>query len=352
MPLQRLSALDVLERYDQFDAVIDARSPAEHSDDHLPGAVNWPVLDDEERRIVGTLYKQVSPFEARRRGAAMVARRIADHLDRWTTDLPRSWRPLVYCWRGGDRSGTLSWFLDKVGYRVTLVDGGYKAFRAVVRQQLDELPERYDWRVLCGKTGCGKTRLLHTLAAQGAQVLDLEGLAAHRGSVLGLAPGEVQPNQKRLDNLVWQRLRSFDPARPVFVEGESKKLGQRWLPEALIERLRDQGRCIRVELADAERLALLLADYDFLVRDTEFFCRQLEALTELRGKQQVQQWQAVARSGEHAQVFAELMARHYDPGYLRSLSNQFRGFDTAEVLDLADGSEQSLRAAAARLMRA
>jgi tRNA 2-selenouridine synthase len=352
MPLQRSSALDILGRYDQFDTVIDARSPAEHADDHLPGAVNWPVLDDDERRIVGTIYKQDSPFEARRRGAAMVARRIADHLDNWTADLPRTWRPLVYCWRGGDRSGTLSWFLDKVGYRVTLVDGGYKAFRAAVRAQLEELPDRFDWRVLCGKTGCGKTRLLHALAAEGAQVLDLEGLAAHRGSVLGLAPGEVQPNQKRLDTLIWQRLRALDPARPVFVEGESKKLGQRWLPEALIERLRSQGRCIRVELPDAERLTLLLADYDFLVRDTEFFCRQLDALTELRGKQQVQQWQAAARAGGHPDVFAELMAQHYDPGYLRSLSNQFAGFDAAEVLELASGGEASLREAARRLMQA
>jgi tRNA 2-selenouridine synthase len=257
----------------------------------------------------------------------------------------------VYCWRGGDRSGTLAWFLDKVGYRVTVVDGGYKAFRAVVRQQLDDLPSRFDWRVLCGKTGCGKTRLLHALAAEGAQVLDLEGLAAHRGSVLGLAPGERQPSQKRLDTLVWERLRAFDPARPVFVEGESKKLGQRWLPEALIERLRSEGRCIRVELPDAERLALLLADYDFLVRDTDFFCRQLDALTELRGKLQVQHWQAAARAGEHRQVFGELMAMHYDPGYLRSLSNQFKGFDAAEILDLHDGGEASLRAAALALMR-
>jgi tRNA 2-selenouridine synthase len=350
MPLQRLSALDSIQALETFDAIIDARSPAEFAEDHLPGAINWPVLDDEERAIVGTLYKQVSAFDARKRGAAMVARRVAEHLDRWSADLDRNWRPLVYCWRGGDRSGTLAWFLDRIGFRTTLIDGGYKAYRAVVREQLQTLPARFDWQVLCGKTGCGKTRLLAALNNAGAQVLDLEALASHRGSVLGLPPGVVQPSQKRLDTLVWDRLRRFDTTRPIFVEGESKKLGQRWLPEHLIERVRSHARCVIVEMPDAARLSLLLEDYAFLAEDPAFFCRQLDALVELRGRDQVKQWQDSVRAGEIASVFAELMALHYDPGYLRSLAHQFQGWNTARQLDLADGSPASLNAAAQALL--
>ena len=350
MPLQRLSALDSIQAFGTFDAIIDARSPAEFAEDHLPGAINWPVLDDEERAIVGTLYKQVSPFEARKRGAAMVARRVAEHLDRWSADLDRSWRPLVYCWRGGDRSGTLAWFLDRIGFRTTLVDGGYKAYRAVVRDQLETLPAQFEWQVLCGKTGCGKTRLLQSLHSAGAQVLDLEALASHRGSVLGLPPGVVQPSQKRLDTLVWQALLGFDTTRPVFVEGESKKLGQRWLPEQLIERIRSHARCVFVEMPDAARLQLLLEDYAFLKDDPVFFCRQLDALVELRGREQVKQWQESARSGDTASVFAELMSMHYDPGYLRSIAQQFKGWDNARQLRLADGSPASLSAAAQTLL--
>ena len=175
------------------------RSPAEFAEDHLPGAVNWPVLDDEQRRIVGTLYKQVSPLQARKVGAAMVARNIADHLERWMADKPREWRPLVYCWRGGQRSGSLAWFLGQIGFRTAQLQGGYKAFRARGAHRPADAAAALSLPVLCGRTGSGKTRLLHALAAQGAQMLDLEGLAGHRGSVLGAVPGcaAAQPEALR-----------------------------------------------------------------------------------------------------------------------------------------------------------
>ncbi|MGY0195113.1 tRNA 2-selenouridine(34) synthase MnmH [Leptothrix sp. BB-4] len=352
MSLQRVAVPDALQALESYSAIIDVRSPAEYAEDHLPGAVNWPVLDDEERRIVGTLYKQVSAFEARKRGAALVARRIADHLDQWVAPVDKHWRPLVYCWRGGDRSGTMSWFLDRVGFRAQVIDGGYKAYRNQVREDLETWPDRFEWRVLCGKTGSGKTRLLHELARQGAQVLDLEGLAVHRGSVLGLPPGETQPSQKMLDSRIWQALRGFDPSRPVHVESESKKLGQRWLPEALIARMRAHGRCVLVEMSDDARLQLLLEDYDHLHRDPENFCRLLDGLVELRGRERVKQWQAQARAGETAAVFRDLMQQHYDPGYMSSLAQHFEGLKAARTLVLADGGAASLAAAAAELIAA
>ncbi len=305
------------------DTVIDVRSPAEFASDHLPGAVNWPVLDDRERRLVGTLYTQISAHEARKVGAALVARNIATHLERWVADHPRDWRPLVYCWRGGQRSGSLAWFLGQIGFRTQQLAGGYKAFRAVVRDDLQRLPAALELHVLCGRTGCGKTRLLQALSDAGAQVLDLEALACHRGSVLGALPDRRQPTQKRFDTVLWQALRGFDPARPVFVESESRKIGALQLPDALVERMRVHGRCVEVTLADDERVALLLEDYAFFTRDVEHFCRCVDALTPLCGRETVHGWQAAARSGRWAEVFAELMLRHYDPLYERSMAHHF-----------------------------
>jgi tRNA 2-selenouridine synthase len=333
----------------RFDTLIDARSPAEFADDHLPGAVNWPVLDDAQRREVGTLYKQVSPLQARKVGAAMVARNIAGHVERWVADKPREWRPLVYCWRGGQRSGSLAWFLGQIGFRSTQLQGGYKAWRALVRDELQTLPARFDYRVLCGRTGSGKTRLLQALAEQGAQVLDLEGLANHRGSLLGAVPGVPQPSQKRFDSLCWQALKAFDPTRPVFVESESRRIGSLRVPEALIARFREQGRCIRIELGADARLQLLLQDYGHFAADAEAFCRQLDGLVELRGRETVLAWQAQARTGHWAEVFDALMRQHYDPLYERSLRTSFRQLAMAEALPLADADVATLRAAARRL---
>ncbi len=202
---------------------------------------------------------------------------------------------------------------------------------------------------LCGPTGAGKTRLLHALAAQGAQVLDLEGLANHRSSVLGMIPGVPQPSQKAFDSLVWAALRSFDPARPVYIESESKKVGNVSVPEGLISAMR-ASPCLRLELAEDERVALLLEDYDFFVKDTGFFCERLGALTEARGKEVVSDWQARARSGDVASVVRELLVRHYDPGYLQSMERNFSQYETARALAPRDHSQAAMTALATSLL--
>ncbi len=309
MSVHPLPAADAIARLAEFDAVIDARSEAEYAEDHLPGAVNWPSLDNAQRHEVGTLYKQVSPFDARKRGAALVAANIARHVERDVMDKPRTWKPLVYCWRGGQRSGALSLVLGQIGFQVHLVEGGYKAFRGALLAELPGLVQRLQYRVVCGPTGSGKTRLLQALEAAGAQVLDLEGLASHRSSVLGLIPGQPQPTQKRFDTLVWEKLRGFDPARPVYVESESRKVGNLAVPEPLIEAMR-ASPCLRVELSDDERVQLLLEDYAFFRHDTELFCQRLEALTQLRGREQVQAWQQQVRAGEIEPVVRELLLKH------------------------------------------
>lgn len=350
LPSHVVAPDEALAELGRFDAIIDVRSPAEFEEDHLPGALNWPVLDNEERRIVGTLYKD-SPFEARKLGAAIVARNIARHLDEHAQALPKSWRPLVYCWRGGQRSGAMTWFLGQIGWRARQLQGGYKAYRARVREDLEHLPERFgDLRVLCGRTGSGKTRLLQALAAEGAQVLDLEAAAAHRGSVLGALPGQPQPSQKRFDSLLWQQLRKLDTARPVFVESESRKIGQLRVPEALHRHMREQGRCLWLEMAEAGRVELLLQDYAHFRAAPEAFCELLEALIELRGRERVHHWQAQARAGAWAEVFAALMREHYDPGYERSLQAHYPQLARAELLQLAAPTSDALQALARQLL--
>ncbi|MBV8035279.1 tRNA 2-selenouridine(34) synthase MnmH [Roseateles sp.] len=340
---------DAIAELDRFDALLDVRSPGEFAEDHLPGAQNWPVLDDEERRVVGTLYKQ-DPHAGRRLGATLVARNVARLLEERTADLPKTWRPLVYCWRGGQRSLSLHWFLGQIGFRSRQLVGGYKAYRAQVRDDLEQRPADFRYRVLCGLTGCGKTRLLQALAAEGAQVLDLEGLAAHRGSVLGHLPDRPQPTQKGFDTALWVTLRQLDPARPVFVESESRKIGRIALPAALLAALHGQGRPLWIDLPEAARVELLLQDYAHFAAAPEAFCAALEDLVELRGRARVAAWAAQARSGDWAGVFTALMREHYDPGYAASLQRHFPAVAGTAPLQLADARPDTLRDAARHLI--
>jgi tRNA 2-selenouridine synthase len=349
MSLRPIPAAEAIARLADFDAVIDARSEGEYAEDHLPGAINWPSLDNAQRQEVGTLYKQVNPFEARKRGAALVAANIARHIEREVMDKPKGWKPLVYCWRGGQRSGSLSLVLGQIGFTVHIVEGGYKAFRAALLAQLPALAQSLSYRVVCGPTGSGKTRLLQALDAAGAQVLDLEALASHRSSVLGLIPGQPQPTQKRFDTLVWERLRSFDPALPVYVESESKKVGNLAVPEALIAAMRASA-CLRLDLPDDERVRLLLEDYAFFSQDTDLFCGRLDALVQLRGREQVQAWQAQVRAGAIEPVVRELLLKHYDPGYASSTQRNFKGFAEAQAIAPRDRTPEAMAQLARELV--
>jgi tRNA 2-selenouridine synthase len=341
MPLTRTAAADALARLGEFDALIDARSESEFAEDHVPGAVNWPSLNDEQRRDVGTQYKQESPFEAKKRGAALVARNIAAHLEREASALPKGWRPLVYCWRGGQRSGALATVLGQIGWQVELLDGGYREYRRAVVAALATLPLKLDLRVVCGTTGSGKSLLLQVLKRCGEQVLDLEALANHRGSVLGLAPGTSQPGQKMFESLLWDQLRRFDPKRRVWVESESRKVGDLQVPPALVQHMR-AAPCVNLELALDARVALLLSEYRHFVDDIGAFCERLDALRTLRGHEVVNAWQAAARNGRVDTVVRELLVTHYDPVYLQSMRRNFPGFSAPQQSADWDGSEAGL----------
>lgn len=334
-----------------FGDILDARSPSEYREDHLPGALSVPVLDDAERVRVGTIYKQQSAFEAKRVGAPLVARNIAAHIEASFRDKPRDWRPLVYCWRGGGRSGAMVHVLRQVGWDARRLEGGYKAFRRQVVADLETLPERFSFHVICGATGSGKSRLLEALAAAGAQVLDLEVLAAHRGSVLGELPGAPQPAQKSFETAVWTALSGFEPARPVFVESESKKVGNLRVPEALIARMRE-SRCIRLEAEPPMRVALLMEEYAHFVATPQALRGKLELLRGLHGKERIERWTTDLASGRWDALVLDLLESHYDPAYRRSLFRNYRHAQGAAALAVTDISPAGFAALAERVLRA
>jgi tRNA 2-selenouridine synthase len=327
-----------------FDEIIDVRSPAEYAEDHIPGAINAPVLDDEQRAEIGTLYTQDSPFVAKKRGATLIARNIAHHLDNQFNDRPKQWKPLVYCWRGGQRSGAMAHILAQVGWSTGRLEGGYKTYRHRVMADIETLPDTLNFRVVCGPTGSGKSRLLRTLHEQGAQVLDLETLAQHRGSLLGNLPDEVQPSQKMFDSRLWDALRHFDAQRPVFVEAESKKIGLINTPESLLAKMR-ASECLAIEAPVAARVQLLMEDYKHFLSDPALLIERLTPLLPLHGRQVLDHWQQLAEQGEWAALVEKLLLQHYDPAYLRSTAGNFPRLSGARVLRLNNLDDFTLRAA-------
>jgi len=340
-----------VERIAEFASRIDVRSPSEFAEDHLPGAVNLPVLDDEERARVGTLYVQGSAFDARKVGAAIVARNVARIVETYAQDKPRDWEPLVYCWRGGQRSRSLAHVLAEIGWRAHPLDGGYRAYRRHVVASLGTLPQTFDYRVICGLTGSGKSRLLAALAAQGAQTLDLEGLARHRGSLLGDLPGDPQPSQKRFESELVAALASLDRARPVYVESESRKVGNLQVPETLLATMR-AAPCVRVETPQPLRVELLMAEYAHFLAAPDLLASRLDRLVELHGRKTIEQWRDAAQRGAFDALTADLLERHYDPVYARSIERNFPRYDAATVVRIDDVSAEGFAAAARALLAA
>jgi len=343
----RSERLVTVAQLDEFDEIIDVRSPSEFAEDHVPGAINCPVLDDAERARIGTLYKQVSPFEAKKAGAAVVARNISHHLETKFRSRPKGWRPLVYCWRGGKRSGAMTHILSQIGWDAAQLEGGYRAYRRAVIEDLERLPGRFRWRVICGLTGTGKSRLLSALAQAGEQVLDLEDLAAHRGSVLGNLPDRPQPPQKMLDSAIWSRLRGFDAARPVFAEAESKKIGLLRVPEALLNAMW-AGDVIRLEMDIPGRVSLLMEEYAHFLASPGLLADKLQLLRRLYGDAVIARWKSMAESQAWRELVTELLQKHYDPTYLQSTRSHYPRFDAGLVLRAKSGALDEYLALARR----
>ena len=300
---------------DGFDALIDVRSPAEFALDHIPGAINLPVLDDEQRAAVGTEYVQGSKFLARRTGAALVARNIAAHLEGALGDRDGAFKPLVYCWRGGQRSGAMVTVMDQVGWPVTVLEGGYQTWRRQVKAHLYDAPLPHRLVLLDGPTGAGKTALLEALASRDVQTLDLEALAAHRGSLFGAMPGG-QPSQKAFETRLHDALSRLDPIRPIVVEAESSKIGARVVPPMLWAAM-SAAPVVRIDSPVAVRAARTVRDYADFAADPSAIDTALTRLPRHLSKEAVVAWRALAAAGEIETLAAELIVHHYDPAYRR-----------------------------------
>jgi tRNA 2-selenouridine synthase len=329
-----------------FDDIIDARAPAEYAEDHLPGAISLPVLDDAQRARIGTIYKQVNPFSARKLGAALVAQNVALHLQGPLVDKPGGWRPLVYCWRGGQRSGSFAMILSQIGWRVETIAGGYKAWRALVVKAVYDTPVSAPIVLLDGNTGSAKTEILNMLPQHGLQVIDLEGLANHRGSLFG-ARG-AQPSQKAFESRLALALAALDPTRPVVLEAESSKIGNCRLPSEIWKAMAIAPR-VAIVATSADRAAYLVRAYGDMVADTNRLCRVIDQLRPAHAEKTIADWQAMAGTGAFATLAQGLMEHHYDPRY-----DKHRARIAMPMIEVAGGTltPETLPEAAARVAAA
>jgi tRNA 2-selenouridine synthase len=333
-----------------FDEIIDVRTPAEFALDHIPGSINRPVLSDDERVVVGTIHHQESPFAAKKVGAALIAKRIAAHIEEDFYTRPKNWRPLIYCWRGGKRSNAMGYILREIGWNAHVLDGGYKSYRNHVLARLGELPSEFTYRVVTGSTGSGKSRILEILHELGEQVLDLEQLANHKGSVLGNMPDSNQPGQKYFESYVLDQLENFDKTRVVFIEAESKKIGRIQVPDVLLDKFR-QSECVRIEASTDARVEFLIRDYDYLINNPNQLIQKLSFLKELHGHEVLDRWTHWINNHAWQDLIRDLLVRHYDRLYERSQGKNFSQYLDAPKIEVDDLSPASIHLIATEIQK-
>lgn len=349
IPANELSELDLeILPFDRYSLIIDARTPKEYFEDHIPGSINLPVVDQDEFAEVGTLHKE-NTYEAYFLGVTYALQRISNHLKELAPRLKRSDHILVYCFRGGKRSKLWADQLRTIGLRVDTVRGGWKNYRRWVVAGLEQISRSFDYRVLSGPTGCGKTRLLDALRKEGAQVLDLEGLANHRGSLIGAVPGQQQPSQKYFETLLLHTLRHFDTDKPVWVEDESKRIGKVQLPVPLHEAMA-QSPVIRVDAPLEERVRLWHEDYGHFKDDLPGMVQSLSRLNTLVGNKEVQLWRDLAAAGKASELFERLMTHHYDPAYARTFVRRHAEYVDQPTMHLSSLDAESLGSKARQLL--
>ena len=311
-----LEISDVINGLNRYDAIIDVRSPAEYEADHIPNAENLFVLNDQQRAEVGTIYANVDPFSSRKIGAGLISQNIATHLNK-LQDRPKSWRPLIYCWRGGQRSGSMALVMTEIGWPVTVLGGGYKSFRRYIRTGLDGISNQYKFIVLTGPTGAGKTKILRTLQSKGSQILDLEGLAHHRGSILGQQPNIVQPSQKFFETNLFFALSKLDINQPVWIESESSKIGNLYIPNALFANM-GMSHGVSLECPPEKRADFLLNDYSYLISDPITTKELITRLAFRHPQIRIAKWRKLIDKGNWRNLALELLKYHYDPAYAQS----------------------------------
>ena len=331
------------------DDIIDVRSPSEYSLDHIPGAINLPVLNDDERQLVGWTYKNESSFKAKKIGASLVAKNIAHHIDTMLSLKTENWSPVIYCWRGGKRSGSMSLIFRNIGWRARQLAGGYKSFRRHVVTEISTLSPALSYIVICGLTGTAKTDLIEAIQSQGGQTLNLEALAHHRGSLLGYDPHSAQPSQKNFETQIWRRIKQFEIKKPVFIESESKKIGDLRVPEELINTVR-QGTCVNIQVNLNARTNYLKETYDHLVKNPSLLTSQLEKLRSRHGNRIIESWLDLITNNQWDKLVQDLLKKHYDPSYIKSMSTNFKHMSQAKEYSLDTILSDTVRSLANKIL--
>ena len=287
--------------------LVDARSEGEFAQSHIPGAINIPILNNAERIQVGTLYKQAGPEKATLKGFELVGPRFHLIQREALRNFPNK-KVMLYCWRGGMRSQILSWLLTQVGFEVYRLAGGYKTYRTFT---FNEVRKSYPLLVLGGKTGAAKTVLLQKLKERGEQVVDLEGLANHKGSSFGAIGLPAQPTVEQFENLLAEQLRNIHPDQVIWVENESRRIGRIILPDSFYLQLTQSPR-IEVEKTDTERIAHIAREYAGLdqVELSEAVLRLQKRLGGDRTKQAVEAIQA-----NQPEIWIPILLQYYDKTY-------------------------------------
>ncbi|XP_062609406.1 tRNA 2-selenouridine synthase-like isoform X2 [Saccostrea cucullata] len=314
--------------------VIDVRTLKEFKEDHIPGAVNLPVLSDLERHEVGKLYSQDS-FKGRIYGAELVTKNISQMIHEYLIKKPKEYSPLVYCWRGGQRSYSVAVVMAQIGFDVYVLEKGYKTYRERVKECLNEMPGKFTYKVLSGPTGSGKTFLLSKLSALGEQVLDLEGIANHKGSVLGAEINGTQPSQKWFESQIVEKLRSFNLEKVVWVESESVRIGNVHVPQTLHKEM-GKAQHFRINLPMEKRVQHILKNYPDYIENFQFTKQKLMKLKSYHSNSKLSEWISLGESGQWTQFVEAFLTEHYDPSYSLSQSKNFKSPATDIYLDSLD----------------
>ena len=328
LELTSLTDLD----FTPFDEVIDVRSPSEYEEDHIPGSINLPMLDNDQRALVGVEHKQKGPFSARRLGAQIISRNIASILAEHLDSRNKTFKPLIYCWRGGKRSGSIAEVCRQIGWETTVINGGYKSYRKLVVNNLYKEEFPFKIILLGGHTGTGKTEILESLPKMGVQVLNLEKLAEHRGSVFGKTTSS-QPPQKYFESRIMEILTTLNPSQTVVVEAESCKIGNVTVPPALWQKMKQANR-INIQVPLEARVKYCLRSYRNLLPNGNDLMELIDKLSPFHAKKLIQEWKNLAKGGDFEELVSQLLLQHYDPRYGKK--------DCLETINLDDLLQKSI----------
>jgi tRNA 2-selenouridine synthase len=314
--------------------LIDVRSPSEFLESTIPGSINIPIFNDEERSVIGTLYKQVSASIATDKGLEIFSAKLPELIKQFK-ELPDN--KVVFCWRGGMRSKAMATFVDLMGINVKRLQGGYRAYRNWVVEQLEQIQTPPRCIIINGYTGSGKTRILERLAAKGQPVLDLEYFAGHRGSTFG-GIGLDPSNQKTFDSLLVHQLRAIGETPYFLIEAENKRIGKISVPEFIVQ-AKDIGTMIVIEMPIEERVKNIIREYQPEKYQAEF----IEAFLKIKKRLPTDIGKDVhtqLETGEYDKAFEHLLTYYYDPLYQKTFDNYANKTVTIQSAHVDEAVEQ------------